>query len=70
MDTSKAIALSFANRDREPMVFDWQKAARIIKERKAKTASAGLQGDWEWTGGKILKDGEPINRDETYTYLA
>lgn len=52
------------------MVFDWVQAAQIIKERGAKTASAGLSGDWEWTGGKILADGKPIPKDETYTYLA
>lgn len=33
------------------MVFDWDKAARIIRERKPSTAAAGLSGDWEYTGG-------------------
>ena len=33
------------------MVFDWNKAAQIIKERGATNASAGLSGDWEYTGG-------------------
>lgn len=52
------------------MVFDWEKAARLIKERGVKRASAGLAGDWEWTRGEILSDGKPIAKEETYTYLA
>lgn len=40
------------------MVFDWNKAATLIKESGAKYASAGLSGDWEWTGGYILEDGK------------
>lgn len=58
------------NSNKELMVFDWIKAARIIKKRKATNASAGLKNDWEWSGGEILKDGIPIPRDLTYTYLA
>jgi hypothetical protein len=50
------------------MVFDWDKAARIIRDRGAKRAAAGLSCDWEWTGGDILVDGEPTS--ESYTYLA
>lgn len=49
-------------------VFDWDKAARLIRERGASSASAGLSGDWEWTGGTILEDGKPVL--ESYTYLA
>ena len=50
------------------MVFDWDKAARLIKERKAENASAGLSGDWEHTGGDIYRDSKPIY--DSYTYLA
>ena len=70
MDTIKAYVMAQANKDKESMVFDWVKAAQIIKERGAKTASAGLSGDWEWTGGRILADGKPVLKDDTYTYLA
>lgn len=71
MDTLKAFAMGQANRDKPLKVFDWDKAAQIIAERKPETASAGLRGDWEWTGGTIFYDGHPItDRDETYTYLA
>jgi hypothetical protein len=52
------------------MVFDWHKAAQLIKERKPQVASAGLQSDWEWTGGDIYKNGKPIPRSQTYAYLA
>jgi hypothetical protein len=68
-----AFAMGEAHRDDPLMVFDWDKAARLIKERGAKTASAGLSGDWEYTGGCILKDGKPyMNTDvgDGYTYLA
>ena len=37
------------------MKFDWDKAAEIIKERFSNhpdlIAEAGLQGDWNYTGG-------------------
>lgn len=51
-------------------VFDWDKAARLIKERKPDVASAGLGGDWNWTGGDIYRDGAPVPSEKTYTYLA
>ena len=68
MDTLSAFMLSEANRGRERMVFDWEKAAQIIKKSNATTASAGLRGDWEYTGGRIWKDGKPCT--DSYTYLA
>lgn len=70
MDTFSAFAMGEAHRHRPLMVFDWEKAARLIKDRGARNASAGLMGDWEWTGGEILREGKPLNRDETYTFLA
>lgn len=59
-----------ANRGKEQKVFDWEKAARIIKERGATEASAGLSGDWEYTGGEILRDGKPVPADDTYVFLS
>ena len=70
MDSLMAFAMGQANRGREPMVFDWDKAAMIIKERGAMSASAGLSGDWEYTGGEILEDGKPVPKEDTYVYLA
>ena len=68
MDSFSAMMMGEANRDKEQKVFNWDKAARLIKESGAKTASAGLQSDWEYTGGEIFTDGKP-NYDD-YTYLA
>jgi len=68
MDSLKAFAMGEANRDKPLKVFDWDRAARLIRERGAQEASAGLSGDWEWTGGEILTDGKPNH--EAYTYLA
>lgn len=71
MDNMYAFAMGEANRGKELMVFDWDKAAKLIKEAGVKTASAGLQGDWEWTGGNIFLEGEPItDQMETSVYLA
>ena len=70
MDTLSAFARGEENRGKRLMVFDWEKAARLIVESGAKHASAGLRDDWEWTGGAILSKGNPVPRDETYTYLA
>lgn len=57
MDTMSAFAMGFANRDKPLMVFDWEKAARLIAERRPDAASAGLEGDWEWTGATIWENG-------------
>jgi hypothetical protein len=58
------------NRHRERMVFDRDKAARIIKERGVTDASAGLRGDWEYTGGPIFVSGKPVPKEEASVYLA
>ena len=70
MDNLKAFSAGQANRGKEPKVFDWEKAAKLIKELGASEAEAGLSGDWEYTGGCIFQDGKPVPRDETYVYLA
>lgn len=70
MDTLQAYAMAQAHKGNHFKVFDWDKAARLIRERGAQRAGAGLSGDWEWTGGQILKDGKPIPREDTYTFLA
>lgn len=68
MNSLSAIAMGMAHRGQEQMVFDWDKAARIIKERNPAYADAGLRDDWEYTGGAIYKAGEPVIDD--YTFLA
>lgn len=70
MNTFEAFAKGEANRNKELMVFDWEKAAKIIKEEEVKDAAAGLRGDWEYTGGTILHEGKPVDQKKTYTYLA
>ena len=68
MNSISAIAMGMANAGKEPMVFDWDKAAQIIKDRKPEYAYAGLRDDWEYTGGCIYEEGRPVKN--YYTYLA
>jgi hypothetical protein len=70
MDSMSAFLMGEANRGKTRMVFDWDRAAEILRLRGAQDASAGLAGDWGCTGGTILTDGKPVPRDDTYTYLA
>ena len=49
-------------------VFDWDRAARRLVEVRAKSASAGLAEDLEWTCDRILEDGEPMH--DGWTFLA
>ena len=60
MNTMAAFTMGILNRGKELMVFDWDKAARIIKERGLHNVGAGLSSDLEWTEGDILIDGNPI----------
>jgi hypothetical protein len=69
MDSMSAFAMGLANRGKETMVFDWIKAAELIRDEKPNLAGAGLSGDWEYTGGDIWEDGKPVPKEDTYTYL-
>ena len=69
MDTVQAYMRGQANRGEEERVFDWEKAAQIIKERRPKTASAGLIEDWGYTGGSIYENGACVPPEHTYTFL-
>jgi hypothetical protein len=69
MDHMSAFARGEAARGNRSRVFDWVSAAKLIRDRKPRRASAGLAGDWEYTGGTIYTaDGIP-NEDNTYVYL-
>ena len=68
MDIIQAFVMGEMNRGKEMMVFDWDHAARIIREKNPVCASAGLRSDWECTGGTIYENGK-INTDD-YTFLA
>ncbi len=72
MNTEEAFARGEAARARavRSRVFDWNKAAKILRERGTADALAGLRSDMEWTGGPILREGKPVPVDKTYTYLA
>ena len=70
MDTMSAFARGLAARGREHKVFDWDEAARIIKNRNINTVSAGLMEDWDYTSGLILVEGVIPEKDKTYTYLS
>lgn len=67
MDTMTAVMMNRSTPNGNEKVFDWDEAARIIKQRKPMSAVAGLRGDMEWTSGTIYEDGEPVFDD--YTYL-
>ena len=68
MNTLDAFVMGEANRSKERMVFDWDKAARLIAEKKPHRAWAGLRGDFCNTGGVIYENGKLITYE--YTYLA
>lgn len=68
MNSLEAFAMGEANRGKELMVFDWDKAALLIKQRNPVFVEAGLEGDLEWTGGTIHKNGEIV--EDSYTYLS
>lgn len=70
MDTYSAMIQGMISQGQPTRVFDWIKAATLIKEHQPIDASAGLQGDWEWTGGLIWENGAPVPAEDTYTYLA
>ena len=70
MNTAQAFMMGEINRGKELMVFDWLKAAEIIKKSGVKEASAGLSGDWEYTGGEIFANGKPVDEKDTYTFLS
>jgi hypothetical protein len=65
-----SLAAAARRRGERGKVFDWHKAAQILKERNPGEAEAGLAGDWPSTGGVIWRDGQPVPADDTYTYLA
>lgn len=70
MDSMSAFARGEMSRGAPTRVFDWVRAAERINEVKPSMASAGLSGDWEYTGGLIYTaDGIP-DEDDTYVFLA
>lgn len=68
MDTMSAMMRGLASRDNELRVFDWEKAAMLIKKHNAKDVDAGLEEDWFWTAAPILENGEML--EDCGAYLA
>lgn len=65
MDTMSAFLRAEANKGQRFKVFDWKKAAELIRDKKPRLASAGLGRDWEHTGG-VIYDGKPVMDGGTY----
>lgn len=70
MDTLSAFFRAKAAQGQKQKVFDWHKAADIIRDGKVQEASAGLSEDLEYTEGTILENGIPVSEDDTYCYLS
>lgn len=68
MNTMMAFAMGEAHRNDELKVFDWNKAAMLIKQRQPQKAEAGLEDDLEWTCGTIWENNKPVI--DNYAYLA
>ena len=66
MNTLLAYQMAESHRGDPFMVFDWDKAAQIIREKQPKYALAGLRYDWEYTGGIIYENGKPIKECDTF----
>lgn len=67
MNTELAFLIVRAHEAAEHMVFDWDRAAKMIAKRRPTQASAGLRDDWENTGGVIYENGKAVK--DSYTFL-
>lgn len=68
MDTMSAFAMGAANRGKPHRVFDWNKAAEIIRDKQPDSAIAGLSGDLEFTADTIFANGKRVT--DACTYLS
>lgn len=67
MDMDLAMKAASLREQNTPMkIFDWDKAAKLIRDRRPSIAEAGLAGDWDYTGG-VIYNGRPVH--DQYTYL-
>lgn len=67
MNTMEAFMMAEENQGNESRIFDWERAARLIRKHKPRIALAGLDEDWSYTSGTIWEDGNPIR--DNYCYL-
>lgn len=72
MNTFGAMLIGDATRERERMVFDWDTAAKILKEKKPEWAEAGLDGDLGNTSDTIwyLDENNEYRTERSHPYLA
>ena len=66
MDTMKAFEMGIANRHKEQKVFDWNKAASLIRTHRPSVAIAGLSGDMEYTSDIIFENKKPVKNADIY----
>ncbi len=68
MNTMLAYERNMVTPDGHGKVFDWVKAAQILKDKNPDEAYAGLLEDMEWTAGIIWSEHRPYKK--AYTYLS
>jgi hypothetical protein len=68
LNTHSKAAMAETRKDGREMVFDWEKAARVIVERRATAAAAYLGNDYRATWRPILSEGRPA--DTEFIWLA
>ena len=66
MNTMEAFMMAEENQGNESRIFDWERAASLIRKRKPRIAEAGLDEDWSCTSGAIWEDGKPIRDENCY----
>jgi len=66
MDSWEAVINAFFSEGEPRRVFDWDRAAELIRDRKPDYVEAGLAGDWEYTGGCIYSDGKADTTSDCY----
>lgn len=66
MDTLLAFRMGELNRGKERMVFDWDKAAKLIVEKRPEIAVAGLDQDLEYTADVIFDQGNIVTDARPY----
>lgn len=68
LDTDTIVKIATLKREEESKtkVFDWHKAARIIKKHNIKYAYAGLAEDWSCTSDLILENNHPVLNADTF----
>lgn len=68
LNTVKAMfQFGHISKDKCDMVFDWEKAAQIIKDTRPYIAYAQLEEDWEKETRKIYQGGIPVYSETVHS---